>query len=988
MRDFYLLLSLLVSFIFGFTFISDAQIVNIPDPIFKNFLLNHSYSTNPSGIGTTIYLDANGDNEIQYSEAENYPGNVINQGFFMSNLGISDLTGIEAFQNIKKLYIGNNNITFLNLDECGSLEYVNCAFNPLTSIVIDNPSLRELYADQCLELVNIDVHLSQNLRILNCHSNPLLTSLNLMGCWFLQELRVNFNPNLTEIDFGFYYYDSLTLFQCSENALTSLDLSGCTALSNFYCTGNQLVSLNLANGQMNSFQQIFVNGYPDLFCVQVDNVAAADFLWGNGYPFVFDSWVTFTTDCTNFNPNPECVITIPDVNFKNALLADAAINTNGNNEIECTEAASYDGDIHVDNLNISDLTGIEAFVHIHALSCSNQQTSFGGSGNYLEEVNVSGLSELTSINCTGNVGLMALDASGCAALTELNVTGRHISLGGFSLNLSNCSSLVSLDLNDKFLVGLNVAGCSGLERLDCSENSIPNLNLDACSGLTTLLCQNNELTALNTFSNALLDTLNCANNYLNYLVVSLNSNLTHLNCSYNNISYLDLYNNGQLINVDCSHNSINNLSVNNNHDLLALNCGHNNLSNLSVNNDENLETLYCDLNLLTNIDVSENLSLRTLDCGENQLSNLDLSANLNLQNLNCDNNLFAALDLSHNKELLSFDCSENDLSTLDLLVNTKLVILDCSDNVLETLTFRNDTALYYFNVICSNNFLSELDFSNTFLHLLECSNNNLEILNLANGNNLAPYFSAYVAGNPLLSCVQVDDAEYSETNWHESILFSFDEVVSFSENCAGILNPVYGIDEVVSCGEYTWIDGETYSADNTTATFVFVAGGYLGNDSIVTLNLTIHPIPNPEVVFEDGILSTQEYQSYQWFLDGFSIDGANEQTFVPEESGNYSVFVIDINGCEHESESYEFVQSGIQEVWRDEVIRFYPNPTQGFIQFSRSVNGTVKNSIGEEVMKMRNVSSVDISSLAAGLYIVDFTNAQGERVGVARVLKE
>ncbi len=49
----------------------------------------------------------------------------------------------------------------------------------------------------------------------------------------------------------------------------------------------------------------------------------------------------------------------------------------------------------------------------------------------------------------------------------------------------------------------------------------------------------------------------------------------------------------------------------------------------------------------------------------------------------------------------------------------------------------------------------------------------------------------------------------------------------------------YGTDAQVACGPYTWIDGLTYTANNTTATHTLVNS--IGFDSIVTLNLTIYP---------------------------------------------------------------------------------------------------------------------------------------------------
>lgn len=54
-----------------------------------------------------------------------------------------------------------------------------------------------------------------------------------------------------------------------------------------------------------------------------------------------------------------------------------------------------------------------------------------------------------------------------------------------------------------------------------------------------------------------------------------------------------------------------------------------------------------------------------------------------------------------------------------------------------------------------------------------------------------------------------------------------------------ILQPVTGVDTQVACGSYTWIDGNTYASSNSSARFTIANGASNGCDSIVSLNLTI-----------------------------------------------------------------------------------------------------------------------------------------------------
>src|SRR5690606_1261436 len=53
-------------------------------------------------------------------------------------------------------------------------------------------------------------------------------------------------------------------------------------------------------------------------------------------------------------------------------------------------------------------------------------------------------------------------------------------------------------------------------------------------------------------------------------------------------------------------------------------------------------------------------------------------------------------------------------------------------------------------------------------------------------------------------------------------------------------NSATGTDIQTACNSYTWIDNNTYTASNNTATHTIVGGAANGCDSIVTLNLTIN----------------------------------------------------------------------------------------------------------------------------------------------------
>jgi hypothetical protein len=68
-----------------------------------------------------------------------------------------------------------------------------------------------------------------------------------------------------------------------------------------------------------------------------------------------------------------CNVYIPDANFKAALLADDAINTNDDSEIQYMVKLKHTRvAIDVANLGISDMTGLEAFKAVTGLDCSDK----------------------------------------------------------------------------------------------------------------------------------------------------------------------------------------------------------------------------------------------------------------------------------------------------------------------------------------------------------------------------------------------------------------------------------------------------------------------------------------------------------------------------------------------------------------------------------------------------------------------------------------
>ncbi len=149
-------------------------------------------------------------------------------------------------------------------------------------------------------------------------------------------------------------------------------------------------------------------------------------------------------------------VNIPDANFKAYLVYNAEINTNGDSEIQVSEASAFNGEIDCNDMSISNLKGIEAFT------------------------------ALTSLNCKGNQ-LKSLDVSQNTALGWLYCDGNQ---------------LTSLDLSKN----------TALTYLQCDENQLTSLDVSQNTALTYLLCDNNQLTSLDVSKNTALSDLYCDGN--------------------------------------------------------------------------------------------------------------------------------------------------------------------------------------------------------------------------------------------------------------------------------------------------------------------------------------------------------------------------------------------------------------------------------------------------------------------------------------------
>src|ERR1035437_1826890 len=187
-------------------------------------------------------------------------------------------------------------------------------------------------------------------------------------------------------------------------------------------------------------------------------------------------------------------VNIPDANFKAALVADLTINTNGDGEIQISEAVAYNGSIYVANIGISDMTGIESFPNINYLNCAQ---------NNITNLDVSHNTALTYLGCYNN-HLTSLDVSYNTALQQLYCFSNSINI----LDVSHNSALLYLTCNNNNLSSLDMSHNPALLNLNCGYNQLGTLDMSHNTALTWLEGNNNSLTSINVSNNTARNELN------------------------------------------------------------------------------------------------------------------------------------------------------------------------------------------------------------------------------------------------------------------------------------------------------------------------------------------------------------------------------------------------------------------------------------------------------------------------------------------------
>lgn len=425
----------------------------------------------------------------------------------LANKNIADLTGIESFLKLEKLYLAGNKLTALDIRKNTLLKVLHCQTNQLTSLdLTENIALTEL-ALNYNKLTSLDLSKNTALVKVFCQSNQITTldvsnnsSLITLVCGMNQQNRLDISKNT-----------ALAFLACDNNKITSLDVSNNRALVYLDCHSNELSELNIKNGNnsnmIGQYKGMNAMYNQNLSCIEVDDPAlSATYNWQK------DASASYSADC-----RPKTYV--PNDNFEQALINLGFDSGTPDDYVPTANIASVTS-LDVSGKDIGDLTGIQDFVSLQQLNCASNN--------------------LTTIDVSKNVDLQSLTFY----LNQLT-----------SLDVSHNSKLQQIYGNYNSITNLDLSKNTLLLTLDFGGNNLTSLDLSQNSLLTLLNCSNNQISNIDLTNNINLEQIAVGGNPISTLDISRNLKLRWFYAQSTMLDKIDCSDHKALESIDCSRNS-------------------------------------------------------------------------------------------------------------------------------------------------------------------------------------------------------------------------------------------------------------------------------------------------------------------------------------------------------------------------------------------------------------------------------------------------
>ena len=403
---------------------------------------------------------------------------------------------------------GNLQINSTNFPDANFREWVKTYLaggkTSMTSTAVS--AVKEIYCD-CEDIASLKgIEKFPNLEKLDCSDNKL-TSLDLSG------------------------NKKLKLVICANNKLTSLKVSACAALETLSCWGNELTSLDVsANKKLdllrasdNKLKSIDVSKNEKLTTLELDENQLTKLDVSK-----LTNLVVLSVDSNQ--------LTALDVS-KNTALGALYVKWNALTSIDVSK-----------NAKLETLEVFDNQIKSIDVTKNPELRMLNVSENYdVKKLDVTKNTKLLILECA-NTSISKLDLSKNPKLMELNICETGID----NLDLSKNSGIIYLYAYACLLCEIDVSNLGELRKLDVACNLLDQLDVTNNADLEMLSCYLNEIRYLNLSNNAKLTYLDCANNRLEFLNVRNNPELDTLYCGGNKIRALHLESNTKLTAANAS----------------------------------------------------------------------------------------------------------------------------------------------------------------------------------------------------------------------------------------------------------------------------------------------------------------------------------------------------------------------------------------------------------------------------------------------------
>ncbi|QSS96879.1 T9SS type A sorting domain-containing protein [Psychroflexus sp. ALD_RP9] len=488
-----------------------AQNVNIPDANFKSYLL------------ADTAINTNSDSEIYVAEAQAFTGTISATG-----LGITDLTGIEAFVNITTLEVYSNSLTSLDVSNNINLIRLHCADNQITELDVSNiPSLNQVHCqNNQLEELNIANGRGAAFTYMKSYNNPNLTCIQV-------DAGTVPPANVGLYDVGWTRDLETRVVEDCSTSITYVTIPDPNF--KFYLVGNNTINTDY-DQEISVAEAQAVTGALDVSSLAISDLTG------------IEAFTNLTElDCSN-----------------NAIAALDVSTITGLTNLNCKEN-------NIANLNVQ----------------GTSLVTLDAEDNSLTSLDVSNLATLTTLNTRSN-NISNLNLQGAIGLEVLDCSDNSLS----TLNVSLNTNLMDLNCSDNNLTNVDVTNLTALTALNISENAISSIVLITNSNLNTLIASDNNFASIDVSNNTMLTDLIVASNSLTSLDITNNTMLTAVDFQDNLISNLDISNNPSLTRIHAAFNQFTTFDISAYPQIDQLLIYDNQLTSLNVANGNNPNFVY------------------------------------------------------------------------------------------------------------------------------------------------------------------------------------------------------------------------------------------------------------------------------------------------------------------------------------------------------------------------------------------------------------